>query len=316
MLFSIYFTSLAKLSGFFVFPLLLFISITAFSNDEVEKTKPDLMLLKSFDSNIDVNGWVMSEKLDGVRAYWNGMHLISRQGNVFNAPAWFTEGFPKFELDGELWLGRNQFESTVSIVNKKTPDQRWKKITYHVFEVPNQAGGLLDRLGILTKFLRLQNNTFLRVIDQRKITSNKMLDIELHRVLALGGEGLVVRDPKTTYQTGRLTSALKVKLKQDAECIVSGYINGKGKYQGMVGALRCDLIPAQVDRLFPKLKQDKDVTIKIGSGLTDEQRKIPPKMGAMITFQYIGLTKNGLPRFPVFLRERIDSHALKTKQAW
>ena len=303
MLFSIYFTSLAKLSGFFVFTLLIFMSNTAFSNDEVEKIKPDLMLLKNYDSNIDVNGWVMSEKLDGVRAYWNGTHLISRQGNVFNAPAWFTESFPSFELDGELWLGRNQFESTVSIVRKKTPDKRWKKITYHVFEVPKQAGGLLDRLGILKKFLRRKNNTFLRVIDQREITSNKMLDIELHRVLDLGGEGLVVRNSETTYKTGRLDSALKVKLKQDAECIVSGYINGKGKYQGMVGALRCDLIPAQVDRLFPKLKQNKDVTIKIGSGLSDAQRANPPKIGTMITFQYMGLTKTGLPRFPVFLRE-------------
>ena len=305
MLFLIYFTSLAKLSGFFVFTLFIFMSNTTFSNDEVEKTKPDLMLLKSFDSNIDVNGWVMSEKLDGVRAYWNGSHLISRQGNIFNTPAWFTKGFPYFELDGELWLGRNQFESTVSIVRKKTPDKRWKNIAYHVFEVPNQPGSLLDRLEVLKTFLTHQNNTFLRVIEQREITSNNMVSIELNRVLNLGGEGLVVRNPKTTYKTGRLNSALKVKLKQDAECIVSGYINGKGKYQGMVGALRCDLIPAQVDRLFPKLKRDKVVTIKIGSGLTDKQRKMPPKIGATITFQYIGLTKNGLPRFPVFLRERL-----------
>jgi len=31
----------------------------------------------------------MSEKLDGVRAFWNGNDFYSRAGNKFNAPDWF-----------------------------------------------------------------------------------------------------------------------------------------------------------------------------------------------------------------------------------
>lgn len=39
----------------------------------------DLMLLDTYE-NQDVQGWVMSEKLDGVRGYWDGKTLLSRQG--------------------------------------------------------------------------------------------------------------------------------------------------------------------------------------------------------------------------------------------
>jgi DNA ligase-1 len=303
--------SLAKLSGFFVFMLLSFISSKALSNATSELVQPNLMLLKTYEGNRDVSGWVMSEKLDGVRAYWNGKQLISRQGNVFHAPTWFTAGFPDFELDGELWLGRERFEDTLSIVRQKVPDNRWKDITYHVFEVPNLKGGLFERLSVFKKFVATTNNGYLKLVNQKQINSNEEVELELSRILSIGGEGLVIRNPNTLYKTGRLESALKVKLKQDAECVVKGYIDGKGKYKGQVGSLVCNLIPEQVERLFPKLKTEKNIAIKVGSGLTDIQRQNPPGIGAVISFQYMGVTKKGLPRFPVFLRERTISKADK-----
>ena len=79
---------------------------------------PDLLLLNKYRPGMDVSGWYMSEKLDGVRAYWDGQQLVSRQGNLFAAPAWFTEKLPPFELDGELWIARGHFEKTLSIVSK------------------------------------------------------------------------------------------------------------------------------------------------------------------------------------------------------
>ena len=49
----------------------------------------------------------MSEKMDGVRAYWNGEKLISKQAKDISCPNWFIEGLPKeVKLDGELWMGR------------------------------------------------------------------------------------------------------------------------------------------------------------------------------------------------------------------
>ena len=57
----------------------------------------------------------MSEKLDGVRAYWDGHNFYSRNGNQFPAPDWFKEHMPSCELDGELWAGRRQFRRCLGV---------------------------------------------------------------------------------------------------------------------------------------------------------------------------------------------------------
>lgn len=264
--------------------------------------KPDLLLLKSYDASVQVEGWLMSEKLDGVRAYWDGKRLLSRQGNVFAVPDWFTENFPPFELDGELWLGRGQFEETVSIVNKHQPHSGWQAITYQIFEVPNQAGGLLQRLAVLEAYLQNVSVPYLRIIEQAPVKSAEQLQLNLKRLVSLGAEGLVVRNPETPYLSGRSDQALKVKVKEDAECVVRGYTEGKGKYSGQVGALLCEIASGQ----FNHLSKPADRVLKIGSGLSDQQRVDAPQIGTLVTFQYMGLTRKGLPRFPVFLRVRSD----------
>lgn len=289
-------------SGFFV--LVAIFLLNSVSNVYARhKPTPQLFLLDNFDESSDVAGWVMSEKLDGVRAYWDGSQLWTRHGNPINAPSWFLKGLPSFELDGELWSGRGQFEKTLSIVSTQNPDNRWIEITYNIFEVPNQQGNLFQRLLVLQRYMNKYPNPSLNVLEQVVVESNDELGIALNKVLKEGGEGLVVRDPELPYVTGRLSSALKVKMKQDAECRVKDYTKGKGKYQGQVGALLCELLPEQMERLFPKLNRASS-SIKIGSGLTDKLRQYPPKIGELVTFQYTGLTKKGLPRFPVFLRVR------------
>ncbi len=107
--------------------------------------KPKLLLLKVYkDQNI--SGWVMSEKLDGIRAYWNGKELLTRSGKIIHAPKWFTKDFPPFKIDGELWSKRGDFENISSIVRDKIPTEKWQEITYNIFEVPNQKGNLFERL--------------------------------------------------------------------------------------------------------------------------------------------------------------------------
>lgn len=271
-------------------------------HSKASKFVPDLLLLKEYVAGQNVDGWLMSEKLDGVRAYWNGKQLMSRNGNPFAVPDWFTEDFPPFELDGELWLGRHQFEQTVSIVSTQTAHKGWRGLTFQIFELPNQAGGLLARLNILNIYLKQFPAPYLRIIEQVEVSDDSQLQAELQRVLALNGEGLVVRNPKNLYQTGRSNEALKVKLKQDAECQVKGYTPGKGKYLGKVGALKCEVMDGQ----FTDLTDPDDRLLKIGSGLSDLERAEPPVIGSVITFQYIGLTQKGLPRFAVFLRVRDD----------
>ena len=259
---------------------------------EAYAQKPDVFLLKTYDGSQDVVGWVMSEKLDGVRGVWDGKRLLSRNGQVLHAPTWFTRDFPPFALDGELWSKRADFENIVSIVRTKTPDARWEQLRYHVFEVPQQADGLPDRLAVLRDYLRQRPSERIVIVPQIRVNAAAELTGFLAKVSADGGEGVVVRDPARPYKTGRLSSALKAKNHLDTECVVREILPGRGKYTGQMGALRCEMADGN--------------QVNIGSGFSDALRAQPPPVGSVITFKYYGLTKKGKPRFPVYLRIRID----------
>ncbi|MDO7667503.1 MAG: DNA ligase [Pseudomonadota bacterium] len=252
--------------------------------------EPDVLLLKTYDESQDVTGWLMSEKLDGMRAIWDGNTLKSRQGNNIVAPQWFLDGLPPFEIDGELWTKRGDFENIISIVRKQTPDNRWQTIIYNIFEVPNQSGGLLARLAVLRNYLAEHSSAFVKIIPQKRVRSSSQLKSDLAKITALGAEGLVVRKPDMPYHSGRSDDDLKLKQYQDAECTVIAYKEGKGKYTRKTGSLQCQLLSG--------------LAFYIGSGLSDQQRESPPNIGSVITFKYYGLTKNDIPRFPVFIRVR------------
>jgi len=244
-----------------------------------------VMLLKTYkEQNITV--WVMSEKLDGIRGYWDGKHLLTRHGNIIHAPKWFTKNYPPFAIDGELWSKRKDFEFISSTVRDKNPnDKAWRKIKHYIFDVPDAKGKLFERLEKVKPY----ESNIIKIIPQYKVESKQELQKFLKTVEQKGGEGVVVRDPSTPYFHKRSSKILKVKSFKDDECKVIGYTKGKGKNQGKVGSLICKF---------------KDITIKIGSGLTKKLRETPPKIGNIITFKYKELSKYGKPRFPVFLRVR------------
>ena len=250
--------------------------------------KPDLFLLKNYQQNSNVIGWVMSEKLDGIRGFWNGKNLISRGGKRLNPPAWFTQGYPPFPIDGELWTKRGDFENISSIVSTQQANERWKQITHQIFDVPKQQGGLHKRLNILHTYLQQKPTPYIQIIKQTTVESNNQLQQFLDAVTTNQGEGVVVRDPKKPYQTGRLSSALKLKKYFDTECTVIKILPGKGKYQGKMGSVLC------------RTSQGKQ--LKIGSGFSNKDRDFPPTIGSKLTFKYYGLTKKGHFRFPVYLR--------------
>ncbi len=262
--------------------LIIILPCLAFAN------KPNLFLLKTYDKNLDVIDWVMSEKLDGIRGFWDGKELVSRGGHAFNPPKFWTDGFPNFEIDGELWTKRGDFERISSIVRQKTPDNRWEVVSFNIFEVPNQKGNLLERLDVLRAYLKQHPSKILKVIKQVPIKSKQQLNHFLEKVLDNKGEGVVVRHPKMPYQTGCLSNALKVKRYRDEECVVIEILSGKGKYKGKMGSVKC--------------KTKKGFIIKIGSGFADVQRENPPIIGSEITFKYYGLTKNKKHKYPVFLK--------------
>ncbi|MBT3388036.1 MAG: DNA ligase [Desulfobacula sp.] len=245
-----------------------------------------------YTSGKEITGWVMSEKLDGIRGYWNGEKLMTRKGVPLNPPSWFIKNFPAFELDGELWSKRGDFEFIQSTVLDKNPGNGWEKITYNIFEVPNAKGDFLKRLNKAEVWFETQKNKVIKIIPQIRIKNRSDLDLFLDAVQSKGGEGVIVKDPEMFYHTGRSVHVLKVKKFWDMEGVVIGLNKGKGKYATLMGSLT--------------LKIENEIIFKLGTGFTDQIRKNPPPIGTIITFKYYGLTKNGTPKFASFLRVRKD----------
>ncbi len=257
-----------------------------------EAQAPRLLLANVWNPSIDPTGWWMSEKYDGVRAYWDGNALWTRKGNLIHAPNYFLAELPRdIVLDGELWIGRGKFEETVSIVRSETPDERWKRIRYMVFDAP-QAKGLFEQRMEFLRATFSKPNQFVTVVAQERCQGVAQLIAERDRVVREGGEGVMLRQPQSAYEAGRSSTLLKVKPYDDAEATVIAYEPGQGKFAGKLGALR--------------VRTDDGREFSIGTGLTDADRDSPPPLGTVITYRFQGLTAKGLPRFPSYLRVRRD----------
>jgi DNA ligase-1 len=256
------------------------------------KAGPPLLLAESWDNAQDLAGWWMSEKLDGVRAYWNGRNLISRPGNTFHAPDWFLEGFPESPLDGELWIGRKRFQRTVGIVRRQDRSDHWKQVAYVAFDAPAFDRPFEARLASVRDHVERREPRYLRAHEHVACESMEHLRTGLARVEALGGEGLMLRQPVSAYEVGRSVTLLKVKSFRNAEGRVLEHLPGSGRHKGRLGALLVELADG--------------TRFSVGTGFSDAQRERPPAIGALITFRYQELSDGGVPRFPSFLGVRPD----------
>jgi len=257
-----------------------------------EKQTPALLLANVWNPSIDPTGWWMSEKYDGLRGYWDGQKLWSRKGNLIHAPDYFLAELPRdVALDGELWIGHGKFEETASVVRSQTPDDRWKNVRYMVFDAPQAKGTFEQRMQFLRATIS-EENQFVKVVKQERCQGATQLLAERDRVVREGGEGLMLRQPESVYETKRSPTLLKVKPYDDAEATVIAHEPGTGKFAGKLGALR--------------VRTDDGREFSIGTGFTDADRESPPPVGTVITYQFQGLTAKGLPRFPTYLRIRRD----------
>ena len=250
------------------------------------------MLAHAWDNVTDLASWWMSEKLDGVRAYWDGERFLSRLGNEFLAPSWFTDGLPKHPLDGELWAGRKNFQRTVSTVRRQDRSEAWREVRYVVFDLPAAREPFEARYDELVRQIAALGLSHVEAHLHTRCAGVPELRAELQRVEALGGEGLMMRRPASLYEVGRSHTLLKVKSFHDAEARVIGHLPGAGKHKGRVGALECEM--------------PSGTRFSAGTGLSDEERRNPPPVGSIITYRYQELSNDGVPRFPSYVGIRDD----------
>lgn len=256
-----------------------------------ESAPPTLLLAERYRGEIDISRYWVSEKLDGVRASWDGKALQFRSGNPVPAPKWFLDALPNQPLDGELWLGRGSFDQLSAIVRRQSPDDaEWRRVRYMIFELPDAPGRFTDRVAQIKAITAAANLPWLQAVAQFRLPDAAALQKTLRDIVRSGGEGLMLHRDDAAYETGRSSALLKLTPWLDAEATVVAHLPGKGKYAGMLGALHMELPDGR--------------RFALGSGLTDALRRNPPPAGTQITYRYRELTKNGMPRFPRYLRVR------------
>jgi DNA ligase-1 len=250
-----------------------------------------VMLATDAPSDPDPLGWLVSEKLDGVRAVWDGEALRFRSGAPIGAPAWFTADLPPRALDGELWVARGAFERLSGTVRRRRPDDRgWRQIRYRLFDLPGDPRPFGERADALRELSHRLGLPQVDAIAQHSVAGRMALADQLAAVVAQGGEGLMLHRAAARWRPGRSVDLLKLKPVADDDALVVDHLAGQGRHAGRLGALR--------------LRDPQGRVFDLGTGFNDAQRQAPPPRGSVVTYTYRGRTAGGLPRFASFLRVR------------
>lgn len=259
-----------------------------------ESAKPTRALgewASNWDDQLDPSLYMVSEKLDGVRAIWDGVALRFRSGRPIVAPTWFLAGLPAQALDGELWLERKRFDRLSGTVRKVQPvDAEWRALRYMVFDAPAPDAPFEARVRQLQSVVQRANQPWLVAMEQTRLASSTGLETRLQQVASLGGEGLVLHRLDAPWQPGRSDAVRKLKLQPDEEARVVAHVAGKGKFEGQMGALLLEMPNGQ--------------RFALGTGFSAADRAKPPAIGAQVTYRYRDRTTQGIPKFASYLRVR------------
>ncbi len=184
------------------------------------------------------------------------------------------------------------FQRTVSIVRSQDKNELWREVRYLVFDAPAHGGPFEQRHEYFQEILADRKPPFASAHPHEECRGGDHLREELARVEALGGEGLMLRQPRSKYEIGRSATLLKVKSFLDAEGRVVGHKAGAGRHKGRLGALQVELADG--------------TRVDVGTGFSDAEREDPPPVGSIISFRYQELSEAGVPRFPTYVGQRED----------
>lgn len=257
--------------------------------------KPFMLALQTpWDGVQDLKGWMMSEKRDGVRTWWDGIgRFWSRLGNEQHAPDSLKKGLPPYPLDGEFYLGRGLFHDCNGIVKRHNWGEDGKQIKLHVFDCPDEMESPFMRRFVQAAMAVAQAaNPAIILEPHYEIENNAQVKALLEAMVKEQAEGLMARRRNSKYVPGRSNDLIKIIARLRTEARVTGYNAGKDSFKGMVGSFKCVL--------------QNGKTFNCGTGLSHKDRKDPPKVGSIITVEFKTYTKDGTPREPSFVGVRYD----------
>jgi len=281
-----------------------------------------------------------------IKPYATG--LWSRYGNPIIAPDEFLNMLPSCPLDGELWAGRGNFQTCRSICAGDAADLRFmSQITYAVYGCPPPNGifkegeiknsnfhltvdesfmewtrananedwenpacaTFKEELAYLDQALYNGPDSRVFLLNQKVVNSLEDVEAELRKVLDMGGEGIVLRDPNSHWTPKRVPSALKYKPYDDAEVKITGFTSGRetekgSKFLGMIGALITDFNGERLEvsgltneeRTFAEGYMVEYAESNPGLDMPTDVQGRHFRVGDTITIKYRELSDDGIPK--------------------
>ncbi|KAG8832305.1 hypothetical protein FRC17_001535 [Serendipita sp. 399] len=280
--------------------------LPARNSESAPSTLPvSALLAQNWSPNMNPTGYWISEKLDGVRAFYYQGALYNRNGRRLPAPVGFfhpwASNLPEnVILDGELFMGRGKVQSVLTTIRSTSP-QRWQQLTYHVFDAPHLVQEMFEMrkehlYSLLAPWAKARN-CYIRLVPQVECSGEAHLYQCLEKVHVNGGEGIMLRKPHSLYEEGRSMTLLKVKTFHDAEAKVIKHRRGTGERAALTSSI--------------EVMMECGKTFYIGAGFSNSQHRKPPKPGSIITYRFHELTNSGIPRYPVFVGEAPDKTCAK-----
>ena len=251
---------------------------------------------------------ILQPKYDGVRMVWNGHRAFSRSGKPLpGVPLCVLDElethFAGIPLDGELYAHRMGFEKIVSLA-RRASSRHARMLTYVVFDTP-LPGDTSDRLTLLDQMLREEDPlersallcdrfTWVCGVPWELVRNADDVEIALASYVSEGYEGVMLRHPKAAYEHCRSYGLLKYKRFKTIEGVVVGRTEGEGKHKGRLGALTVAHLGGGAE-------------VDVGTGFTDAEREAwwnrADWYGVRIVIKYQELSRYGVPRFPIFVKE-------------
>ncbi len=203
------------------------------AGNEASVELPPLLLAQKAPDKFDPMRYLVSEKYDGVRAYWNGHAMLTRHCQPIAVPTPFKAHLPNSPLDGELWIARGRFEAVSAAVRRHEPDEtEWAQIKYMVYEIPGGSGSFEERYIRLRALAAESDWLNLQAAMQTHVADERQLAALLAAIVRGGGEGLVLHEASAPYLMGRSDALLKLKPQDDNEAVVLARVPGAGAMQG------------------------------------------------------------------------------------
>ncbi len=256
------------------------------------------------------------KETDDVDIYTRSLKKEITQNHIKMAVKETLKQYPTLFLFGEMWDPELDRQSITSIVNQENDRNITKRLSIYLFDLYDTANPLMkfsDRFVLLQKIMEIinstreknflldthSNSTYIKIVNTIKAENREQLEHFYKESINQKFEGIIIRNAAGIYEPGaRSFNVLKYKPRFDAEFIVSGFTNGKGKNADLIiFSCKCQSY-SEIKSL--NLNDYNDCEFSVVPAWTQEERRTALKnghsyIGKVATVSYDSMSQDGIP---------------------